>query len=435
MHLTFNTDSTEFLKMLSPKKPIIISLFSLWFGCVALINITNSVVWANNVTNKNVETSNDISSQMAVKPKNTINKSVLGLCTRCRLLSNSIYENLKNITNNEGDKQIKVDHTFLNNIDALNQVKKKVKFSKLWNRICFNIKAGRDDCRTLAELNMDKISNWWERIEIENTDSSELSKNNLIFDQLCIDILEVCCPDGHYGPNCVQCIGFPNHICSNNGKCSGAGTRLGNGHCVCKKGYTGDDCSKCDKSFYLNRTITDETGSVQCFPCDVSCKDSCFAGGSRGCHVCKNGYAWENEYGCFDVDECEAGRPDPCPPNSFCINTEGSYMCYQCDQACDGCNGDGPDSCLKCAKDHVIKDGACVHSNPKPLFPAYEASPARYVTYLGLCLVTCIIFRHNIFVASAIGIAVAMYIMASERSLDTENGRNFDNWIQKLTWK
>lgn len=58
----------------------------------------------------------------------------------------------------------------------------------------------------------------------------------------------------------------------------------------------------------------------------------------------------------------------------------------------------------------------------------------RFITYLGLTAVPCIIFRHNIYVASAIGLSVALYIMASERSLDTEHGRAFDTWLQKVAW-
>jgi len=122
----------------------------------------------------------------------------------------------------------------------------------------------------------------------------------------------------------------------------------------------------------------------------------------------------------------------------------------ECDHACDGCDGDGPDAvsllfsikqlminlflsvsqCIKCAEGHELKDGVCVNPNPQPIFPAY-ASPTRYITYMGLTAVPCIIFRHNIYVASLIGLAVALYIMASERSLDTEHGRAFDAWLQK----
>lgn len=122
----------------------------------------------------------------------------------------------------------------------------------------------------------------------------------------------------------------------------------------------------------------------------------------------------------------------------------------ECDHSCDGCDGDGPDSviplpslqvliqsflfqCLKCAENHELQDGVCVDRNPKPSIQPY-ASPARYVTYLGLCFVTCIIFRHNIYIASAIGLAVAFYIMASEKTLDTEYGKVFDAWLQKFPW-
>lgn len=72
-----------------------------------------------------------------------------------------------------------------------------------------------------------------------------------------------------------------------------------------------------------------------------------------------------------------------------------------------------------------------MNPNPKPTFPAH-ASPARYVTYLGLTAVPCIIFRHNIYLASVIGFLVSLYIIISERSLDTESGRAIDQWLQKV---
>lgn len=44
-------------------------------------------------------------------------------------------------------------------------------------------------------------------------------------------------------------------------------------------------------------------------------------------------------------------------------------------------------------------------------------SLARYATYLGLCVATCIVFRNNIYIASVIGLVVAVYITVSEVTL------------------
>lgn len=182
-------------------------------------------------------------------------------------------------------------------------------------------------CRSLAEDNFEKLSYWWKN-DLKSNEFNEDSKN-VIFGLVCIDLLKVCCPDGYFGADCVPCSGYPDHICSNNGKCAGAGTRLGNGHCICKKGYQGENCSSCDKSYFLNTTLYELNHTLQCLPCDPSCAETCFSSGPRGCHVCKNGFSWDSEYGCFDIDECSPGYPNSCQKNSFCINTEGSYQCYR----------------------------------------------------------------------------------------------------------
>ncbi|UXI16801.1 Lutropin-choriogonadotropic hormone receptor [Sarcoptes scabiei] len=339
--------------------------------------------------------------------------SVLGRCTRCRLMTNSMFEIIRKFWT-----------------DSKGNFSKKIDFDYLQEQTCLNMKAGRDDCRSFAIENMAKIQEWWHLNTLNGANSFVVNGKNLL-DLLCIDNLNVCCPEGHYGPQCSKCLGFPDRICSNNGKCAGSGTRLGNGHCICNRGYTGRNCDFCDRSFYLNQTRLEIDGTIQCLLCDLSCLGSCFDSGPKGCHVCKNGFNWSTEFGCLDIDECSNDLLDLCPSNSFCINTVGSYHCYQCDSACDGCDGDGPDSCLKCATDHILKDGVCVNPDPKPLIQPY-ASPLRYMTYLGMCIVTCIIFRHNIFVASAIGIAVAIYIMASEKSLETEYGQAFEKWWNKV---
>ena len=86
-----------------------------------------------------------------------------------------------------------------------------------------------------------------------------------------------------------------------------------------------------------------------------------------------------------------------------------------CDKSCDGCTGDGPDLCLKCASGHHLEDGICVDSEMKS--QEFKFLLTRYATYLGLCLATVIILRKNIYIASVIGLLVAMYIGLAEFTL------------------
>lgn len=50
-------------------------------------------------------------------------------------------QNLKNITFTEN----RIDNHFLTTIDKLNEIKTKVEFSQLWDKLCFDIKAGSED--------------------------------------------------------------------------------------------------------------------------------------------------------------------------------------------------------------------------------------------------------------------------------------------------
>ena len=68
----------------------------------------------------------------------------------------------------------------------------------------------------------------------------------------------------------------------------------------------------------------------QCLQCDDSCASTCHSLGPKGCHVCKNGYNWDDDHGCMDIDECNnTVELNPCKFNSYCINTQGSYKCYR----------------------------------------------------------------------------------------------------------
>lgn len=56
----------------------------------------------------------------------------------------------------------------------------------------------------------------------------------------------------------------------------------------------------------------------------------------------------------------------------------------------------------------------------------------RYLTYLGLCIATCIIFNKNTILAAVIGIAVAIYISVSEYILNTPPTPKTDNLAEQI---
>lgn len=66
--------------------------------------------------------------------------------------------------------------------------------------------------------------------------------------------------------------------------------------------------------------------------------------------------AWTAE---ADIDECgtELGV---CSSNSYCLNTEGSYECKDCDSACVGCMGGGPARCKRCAPGYRLTGSKCL---------------------------------------------------------------------------
>ena len=139
--------------------------------------------------------------------------------------------------------------------------------------------------------------------------------------------MNACCPEGHFGPECKPCVGFPDNVCSGRGYCAGNGSRDGVGKCVCDDGYAGLDCNKCAKKFF--RQINGTDNRLVCEACDKSCQDSCRSAGPKGCLVCSGGYIWDNDYGCVDIDECIDIGVNPCESNAFCVNTEGSFYCYR----------------------------------------------------------------------------------------------------------
>jgi len=270
--------------------------------------------------------------------------------------------------------------------------------------LCSDVTIGKDQCHELSSEHEDALEEWWNNYRNAGED---------LLSWLCVSKLKVCCPEHHFGHDCLPCVGAPSNICSQHGKCKGDGTRKGNGDCICDTGYAAKLCDTCAKDYY---EAFREEGKFLCSACHRACQGGCTGPGPKQCNACSNGWDNDEERGCLDFNECLMDE-SPCKFSEFCVNSEGSYKCIGCDKSCEGCFGDGPDMCEKCASGFVLKNKMCIDDSTAGR--SLYLSTTRYLTYLGLCLATCIIFQKNMAIASVIGITVAIYISASEYLLTT----------------
>ncbi|XP_074597281.1 cysteine rich with EGF like domains isoform X2 [Brevipalpus obovatus] len=314
-------------------------------------------------------------------------ETTLGPCHLCRQLVRSFEK-----ANRELERAIARNPT--GELDA------QAKFSKIKSRLCSGASEYRDECLGLLAQSESILMEWY---------LSATENNQRLHDYLCVDSVKLCCPDKHYGPDCSPCPLNGGLVCSGHGTCVGNGTRKGSGKCKCAESHVGELCRRCSNNHYSIRK--DQNDIHECEKCDRSCFGQCKSGGPMGCIACNKGYSWDPDIGCMDIDECMDLPKNPCKKNTFCINTEGSFECFECDKACDGCHADGPDNCRKCAPSYKMNEGICVGGKMER---EEHLEASRYATYVGLCIATCIIFRKNIFIASGIGLLVALYISAAE---------------------
>ncbi|KAM3915609.1 protein disulfide isomerase CRELD1 [Leptodactylus fuscus] len=197
------------------------------------------------------------------------------------------------------------------------------------------------ECNKMLEQNEDHLETWWFKRPRDPSD---------LFDWLCKDTLKLCCPEGTWGPDCAPCPGGPDKPCSGNGKCNGAGTRAGTGTCECYPSYGGPLCMDCAIGYY--EEAKNESHLV-CSECHRSCS-KCQGPEEYQCVLCKKGWML-HDMKCIDIDEC--GTVDRCKSNQYCLNTDGSYECRDCDKSCIGCMGSGPARCKKCNAGYY-RDGA-----------------------------------------------------------------------------
>lgn len=224
----------------------------------------------------------------------------------------------------------------------------EIRLVEIQELLCSDVDDGKDQCYHLVDHHDTEIETWWFNKQQEQPD---------LYKYFCIDTFKYCCPKFHYGPNCTPCKGYPDNICSNNGQCKGAGTRKGNGECNCTLGYTGENCDLCGKFYY--EAYRDDK-KLLCSKCHLSCaEEGCRKAGPVGCKSCRKGWMLHEEKGCLDWNECTTLKT-PCSPLQFCVNTEGSYRCLDCDVSCAGCTGDGPDMCKNCANGFTLVDNMCI---------------------------------------------------------------------------
>ncbi|XP_033105508.1 protein disulfide isomerase Creld2-like [Anneissia japonica] len=168
-----------------------------------------------------------------------------------------------------------------------------------------------------------------------------------------------CCVNGTFGPECKECPGGVERPCRDNGECKGSGTRSGDGKCSCNDGYSGSLCDECKDSHF--EESKNETHTV-CRECHLSCSLKCTGPETKDCEECKEGWLWNDEHGCQDVDEC-AAEERPCNESQYCENNEGSYNCEACHASCDQCLGKGDEQCIKCRNGYNMEEGKCKDIN------------------------------------------------------------------------
>nr|XP_040579641.1 cysteine-rich with EGF-like domain protein 2 isoform X1 [Lepeophtheirus salmonis]XP_040579645.1 cysteine-rich with EGF-like domain protein 2 isoform X1 [Lepeophtheirus salmonis]XP_040579650.1 cysteine-rich with EGF-like domain protein 2 isoform X1 [Lepeophtheirus salmonis] len=289
----------------------------------------------------------------------------------------------------------------------------EVRFVEIQESLCRDIERGEIQCHDNHHHWEEHLESWW-----------ALGENRQDLKQyLCVDKLKVCCPEDTYGPDCKSCQVIDStsgKVCSGNGKCKGAGTRKGNGKCACDTGYAGHSCSICDVGYYQSYKNEDTSSDLLlCSACHKGCKGHCTGPGPKACAACRSGYTMDTEHGCTDIDECAISTP--CTGNKFCVNTEGTFRCMNCDKSCKGCQSDGPDSCIECAEGYQKNDGGVCISD-ETAGRIFTISNSRFLTYIGLIVAACIIFQRSPIVSGILGVIITFYVSLSEYYLSGATG-------------
>ncbi|XP_017485388.1 PREDICTED: cysteine-rich with EGF-like domain protein 2 [Rhagoletis zephyria] len=257
------------------------------------------------------------------------NSKTYSQCEKCKIVVDSFKEGLKRTARGKhegGDAHWEEKK-------LSNYANSEIRLTEIQENLCHEVSLGKDQCHSFAEEFESALEEWFfQHLKKERVD--QIDEGSSLFDHLCNDVASACCPEGHYGPSCTPCQGYPEQVCNGRGYCAGNGTREGKGNCKCFRGYGGKQCEKCAKS-YFDAEATESSGDSAnqipkiCQRCDRSCASSCHSSGPRGCHVCGKGYTWDQETGCIDVNECSELEVNPCTESTYCSNTVGSFKCLR----------------------------------------------------------------------------------------------------------
>ncbi|KAI3381641.1 hypothetical protein SNEBB_009764 [Seison nebaliae] len=222
----------------------------------------------------------------------------------------------------------------------------ETRFLEIWEKLCENSKEVKQ-CHYLAEELEERIEDWY---------MEKQEKEPNLFNYLCVEGNNGCCPKGTFGPKCGECLSDNNgRICSGHGKCDGDGYKFGNGKCSCDTSYSGDLCDECKEGYYETKN---DNGDFVCKKCHESCKDECTGEGAISCIEC--GIGWERvDKKCVDIDECALEDKGNCTDGTYCFNSRGSFSCKPCNRACSKCFSADKSNCEECSTGyrHVEKDG------------------------------------------------------------------------------
>lgn len=269
----------------------------------------------------------------------------------------------------------------------------EIRLVEVQEGLCSELRKHQDPCYAIAEEAEQALEKWWFHVNPSTTD---------LYTWLCIENLQHCCPQKHYGENCDPCpLNKNNEVCGGHGNCNGEGWRNGNGSCLCHRGYGGKHCEECAINFYRHEVLCEE--------CHKSC-DSCTGQGPGACVACKPG--WRLDSGkCVDVNECS--NHGVCKANQYCVNKQGSYKCLACDKSCLTCEGAGSKNCTSCDEPLLLWSGACLDETLKNDL-IYDALK-RVILYLVLLSLTYYVSRTSALLASVIVMAIASYIHFTEK--------------------
>ncbi|XP_054721512.1 protein disulfide isomerase Creld1-like [Uloborus diversus] len=161
----------------------------------------------------------------------------------------------------------------------------ELRFIEIQEKTCADVGRGKDQCYNLAEEHEADLEEWFFAKRLENVD---------LLESLCLNKLQVCCPNNTYGPDCIPCPGGIETPCGGHGKCLNGGTKDEPASCFCDAGYVGDLCDQCAKGYYQEES----SSSLSCKLCDMACKGHCRGPGPKNCEVCAFGYRFVPNEGC-----------------------------------------------------------------------------------------------------------------------------------------